>query len=248
MPAIVVDNVHKSFGQVEVLKGVSLSVETGQVVALIGRSGSGKSTLLRCMNGLEQCQSGKIEIAGHALNYDPRRLRELRKDVGIVFQSYNLFPHLTVEQNIMLAPRLAKGLSSDATKKLAVEVLTQVGLLDKIDAYPDNLSGGQQQRVAIARSLAMQPKVMLFDEVTSALDPELTGEVLVVMENLAKAGMTMMLVTHEMNFARTVADTTIFMHQGKIWESGPSAKLFASPQTPELKNFLGASVHKNNGG
>jgi polar amino acid transport system ATP-binding protein len=247
MPAIIVDNVHKSFGHVEVLKGVSLTIDAGQVVAIIGRSGSGKSTLLRCVNGLEKIQSGIIEVAGHKVDYDPKRLRELRKDVGIVFQSYNLFPHLTVEQNIMLAPRLAKGLAPDATKKLAVDVLTQVGLLDKIDAYPDNLSGGQQQRVAIARSLAMQPKVMLFDEVTSALDPELTGEVLVVMENLARAGMTMMLVTHEMNFARTVAHKTVFMHQGKIWESGPSAQLFASPQTPELKNFLGASVHKSNG-
>jgi polar amino acid transport system ATP-binding protein len=243
MSAIVIDNVHKSFGAVEVLKGVSLTVEAGQVVAIIGRSGSGKSTLLRCINGLETCQSGRIEVVGHVLDQDPTRLRNLRKDVGIVFQSYNLFPHLTVEENIMLAPRLAKGLAADATKKLAIDVLTQVGLLEKIDAYPDNLSGGQQQRVAIARSLAMQPKVMLFDEVTSALDPELTGEVLVVMENLAKGGMTMLLVTHEMSFARNVADTTVFMHQGKIWEAGASAELFASPKTPELKSFLGAGVH-----
>jgi polar amino acid transport system ATP-binding protein len=243
MPAVVIEDVHKRFGPVEVLKGVSLSVETGQVVAIIGRSGSGKSTLLRCINGLEICQSGRIEVAGHVLDQDPKRLRELRKDVGIVFQSYNLFPHLTVGENIMLAPRIAKGLDAASVRTLAVDVLAQVGLSEKFDAYPDNLSGGQQQRVAIARSLAMQPKVMLFDEVTSALDPELTGEVLVVMENLAKGGMTMLLVTHEMNFARNVADTTVFMHQGKIWEAGASAEIFAGPKTAELKSFLSAGMH-----
>ena len=243
MPAVVIEDVHKRFGPVEVLKGVSLSVETGQVVAIIGRSGSGKSTLLRCINGLEICQSGRIEVAGHVLDQDQKRLRELRKDVGIVFQSYNLFPHLTVGENIMLAPRIAKGLDAATVRKLAVDVLAQVGLSEKFDAYPDNLSGGQQQRVAIARSLAMQPKVMLFDEVTSALDPELTGEVLIVMENLAKGGMTMLLVTHEMNFARNVADTTVFMHQGKIWEAGASTAIFAAPKTAELKSFLGAGMH-----
>ena len=243
MPAVVIEDVHKRFGPVEVLKGVSLSVETGQVVAIIGRSGSGKSTLLRCINGLEICQSGRIEVAGHVLDQDPKRLRELRKDVGIVFQSYNLFPHLSVGENIMLAPRIAKGLDAASVRKLTVDVLAQVGLSEKFDAYPDNLSGGQQQRVAIARSLAMQPKVMLFDEVTSALDPELTGEVLVVMENLAKGGMTMLLVTHEMNFARNVADTTVFMHQGKIWEAGASAEIFAGPKTAELKSFLSAGMH-----
>lgn len=243
MPVVIIDDVHKSFGDVEVLKGVSLNVEAGQVVAIIGRSGSGKSTLLRCINGLEATQSGKITVAGHVLDQDPKHLRELRKDVGIVFQSYNLFPHLSVGENIMLAPRLAKGLGAAETRKLAVDVLAQVGLSEKFDAYPDNLSGGQQQRVAIARSLAMQPKVMLFDEVTSALDPELTGEVLIVMENLAKGGMTMLLVTHEMNFARNVADITVFMHQGKIWESGPSAELFAAPVSAELKGFLSAGVH-----
>ena len=243
MPAVVIEDVHKRFGPIEVLKGVSLSVEAGQVVAIIGRSGSGKSTLLRCINGLEICQSGRIEVVGHVLDQDQKRLRELRKDVGIVFQSYNLFPHLTVGENIMLAPRIAKGLDAARVRKLAVDVLAQVGLSEKFDAYPDNLSGGQQQRVAIARSLAMQPKVMLFDEVTSALDPELTGEVLVVMENLAKGGMTMLLVTHEMNFARNVADTTVFMHQGKIWEAGASAEIFAAPKTAELKRFLAAGMH-----
>jgi polar amino acid transport system ATP-binding protein len=243
MPAVLIDDVHKSYGALEVLKGVSLAVEPGQVVALIGRSGSGKSTLLRCVNGLEAFQSGRIEVAGHAVDQDQKRLRELRKDVGIVFQSYNLFPHLTVGQNIMLSPRITKKVPQAEALALAKDVLAQVGLSDKFDSYPDNLSGGQQQRVAIARSLAMKPKVMLFDEVTSALDPELTGEVLLVMEKLAKGGMTMLLVTHEMNFARTVASTTVFMHQGKIWESGPSAQLFADPRTPELRNFVGAGKH-----
>ena len=240
MSAVVIENVHKSFGALEVLKGVSLTVETGQVVAIVGRSGSGKSTLLRCVNGLEAFQSGRIEVAGHQVDQDPARLRALRKDVGIVFQSYNLFPHLTVGQNIMLAPRITKGMTPAQVKPLAEKVLAEVGLSDKIDSYPDNLSGGQQQRVAIARSLAMQPKVMLFDEVTSALDPELTGEVLRVMEQLAKGGMTMMLVTHEMAFAQAVADTTLFMHQGKAWEVGPSKQLFANPGTPEFRSFLDA--------
>lgn len=243
MPAVLIEDVHKSYGSLEVLKGVSLDVEPGQVVALIGRSGSGKSTLLRCVNGLEAFQSGRIEVAGHAVDQDQKRLRELRKDVGIVFQSYNLFPHLTVGQNIMLSPRITKNVPQAEALALAKDVLAQVGLSDKFDSYPDNLSGGQQQRVAIARSLAMKPKVMLFDEVTSALDPELTGEVLLVMEKLARDGMTMLLVTHEMNFARTVANTTVFMHQGKIWESGRSAQLFAEPQTPELRNFVGAGKH-----
>jgi polar amino acid transport system ATP-binding protein len=242
MPVVVVENVHKRFGAVEVLKGVSLTVESGGVVAIIGRSGSGKSTLLRCMNGLEPFQSGRIEVAGHVVDQDPKRLRALRRDVGIVFQSYNLFPHLTVGENIMLAPRLAKSVPKSQAAALAREVLAQVGLLEKFDAYPDNLSGGQQQRVAIARSLAMQPKVMLFDEVTSALDPELTGEVLLVMERLAKGGMTMLLVTHEMGFARGVASTTVFMHQGLVWEIGPSAQLFSNPSTTELAAFIRSDV------
>ena len=165
-----------------------------------------------------------------------------RKDVGIVFQSYNLFPHLTVGQNIMLAPRLTKHVSKTEARALAEHVLAQVGLSEKFDAYPDNLSGGQQQRVAIARSLAMQPKVMLFDEVTSALDPELTGEVLMVMERLAREGMTMLLVTHEMGFARSVAQVTVFMHQGRIWEYGPSRELFSAPRTDELRSFIKSDV------
>ncbi|APG93983.1 amino acid ABC transporter ATP-binding protein [Sinorhizobium americanum] len=242
MPEVVVENVHKSFGALEVLKGVSLSVGRGEVFALIGRSGSGKSTLLRCMNGLEKINSGRIEIAGHALGGDAKALRKLRTDVGIVFQSYNLFPHLTVGENIMLAPRIVKDVAKPKAREVAREVLQLVGLSEKFDSYPDQLSGGQQQRVAIARSLAMRPKVMLFDEVTSALDPELTEEVLMVMEQLARDGMTMILVTHEMGFARRVATQTIFMHKGKIWERGPSATLFADPQTPELRQFVKSDV------
>ncbi|TIM70010.1 MAG: amino acid ABC transporter ATP-binding protein [Mesorhizobium sp.] len=242
MPEVLIDNVHKSFGAVEVLKGVSLSVNRGDVFALIGRSGSGKSTLLRCINGLEKINSGRIEVAGHAVGRDPKELRKLRTDVGIVFQSYNLFPHLTVGENIMLAPRIVKLVSKAEAKTTAEEVLGMVGLSEKFDAYPDQLSGGQQQRVAIARSLAMRPKVMLFDEVTSALDPELTEEVLNVLETLARNGMTMLLVTHEMGFARRVATTTIFMRHGKIWEEGPSVELFGRPKTPELQQFIKSDV------
>ncbi|PCK86092.1 amino acid ABC transporter ATP-binding protein [Rhizobium sophoriradicis] len=242
MPEVVVENVHKSFGALEVLKGVSLTVGRGEVFALIGRSGSGKSTLLRCMNGLEKINSGRIEIAGHTLGQDAKALRQLRTDVGIVFQSYNLFPHLTVGENIMLAPRIVKDVAKMKAREVAHEVLKLVGLSEKFDSYPDQLSGGQQQRVAIARSLAMRPKVMLFDEVTSALDPELTEEVLTVMEQLARDGMTMILVTHEMAFARRVATQTIFMHKGKIWEQGPSAMLFGDPQTPELRQFVKSDV------
>lgn len=243
MPEIMVNDIHKSFGAMKVLKGTSLSVESGEVVALIGRSGSGKSTMLRCINGLETIDAGSITVAGHALDGNPKHLRALRTDVGIVFQSYNLFPHLTVGENIMLAPTIVKKVKSAAARKAAEEALKLVGLSEKFDAYPDMLSGGQQQRVAIARSLAMQPRVMLFDEVTSALDPELTQEVLTVMETLARKGMTMVLVTHEMGFAKRVANITVFMHQGKIWEAGPSQELFANPKTPEMRQFLSADVN-----
>jgi polar amino acid transport system ATP-binding protein len=242
MPIVVVEDLRKSFGSLEVLKGVSLLVDRGEVVALLGRSGSGKSTLLRCLNGLEKVDSGRIEVAGHAMNYSDRQLRDLRKDVGIVFQSFNLFPHLSVAENVMLAPRLVKRSGKGEARALAEEMLGKVGLRDKADAYPDQLSGGQQQRVAIARSLAMRPKLMLFDEVTSALDPELTGEVLAVMEGLAADGMTMLLVTHEMGFARRVATTTVFMHQGLVHESGRSQEMFAHPSTPEFQQFLGQSL------
>ncbi|WP_423211207.1 amino acid ABC transporter ATP-binding protein [Paracoccus yeei] len=242
MSVVAIDQIHKRYGALEVLKGVSMSVDAGQVVAIIGRSGSGKSTMLRCINGLEAFQSGSITAAGHKVTQDAAGLRALRKDVGIVFQSYNLFPHLTVGENIMLSPRITQGVSRADAEVLARKVLDRVGLGEKFDVYPEMLSGGQQQRVAIARSLAMRPKVMLFDEVTSALDPELTGEVLLVMEELAREGMTMLLVTHEMNFARSVADITVFMHQGKIWEIGPSRQLFDNPQTPELQAFLSSGV------
>ncbi|MDN3566671.1 amino acid ABC transporter ATP-binding protein [Paeniroseomonas aquatica] len=242
MPVVRVEGVHKRFGAVEVLKGIDLTVEGGQVIAIIGRSGSGKSTLLRCINGLEQIQAGRIEVAGHGLDASAKGLRDLRKDVGIVFQSYNLFPHLKVGENIMLAPRVVLGVGKAEARRRAEAALAEVGLAERFEAWPDNLSGGQQQRVAIARSLAMQPKVMLFDEVTSALDPELTGEVLQTMERLALHGMTMLLVTHEMAFARRVATTTVFMHQGRIWEQGPSERIFSAPETPELRQFLGGGL------
>ncbi len=242
MSAVHVEGVVKRYGPLEVLRGVSMEVEAGQVVAIIGRSGSGKSTLLRCLNGLEAIQGGRIAVAGHTLDGTDKNLRALRQDVGIVFQSYNLFPHLRVGENIMLAPRVVKKLPAAEAAGVARAVLAEVGLPDKWDSYPDNLSGGQQQRVAIARSLAMQPKVMLFDEVTSALDPELTLEVLATLERLAGAGMTMLLVTHEMEFARRIADLVVFMHQGTVWEAGPPGQLFGQPRTPELRQFIGSEA------
>lgn len=241
MSIIVLENVHKSFGPLKVLDGVSFSVGKGEVFAIIGRSGSGKSTALRCIDRLERIDQGRIQVAGHEVS-DPRLdLRQLRRDVGIVFQSYNLFPHLTAAENIALAPRHSKGKSRAEANELTARVLAQVGLSDKAGSYPEQLSGGQQQRVAIARSLAMEPKVMLFDEVTSALDPQLTGEVLKVMADLAAGGMTMVLVTHEMAFARNVADTTLFMHKGRVWEQG-GPEMFDRPQTEELRQFLGAGL------
>ena len=230
-------DVHKRFGDLEVLKGVSFEVAKGEVVAVIGRSGSGKSTALRCVNRLETIQSGSIEVCGHRVDSAELNLRALRQDVGMVFQSYNLFPHLTVEQNITLAPRRVRKIRGAEARDLARGALERVGLADKIQAYPEQLSGGQQQRVAIARSLAMNPQVMLFDEVTSALDPHLTGEVLKVMESLARGGMTMIVVTHEMAFARRVASRIVFMHLGKVWETGPGEMLTA-PGTEELRDFL----------
>lgn len=233
-----VERLVKSFNGTPILRDISLSISEGEAIAIIGRSGSGKSTFLRCLNGLEIIDSGEVRIAGHRLDHNATRLRELRKDVGIVFQSYNLFPHLTVLQNVTLAPRVTKGMPKNESLELAREMLDKVGLLDRIDALPDQLSGGQQQRVAIARALAMQPKVMLFDEVTSALDPELTGEVLSVIKELAADGMTMLLVTHEMEFARDVASRTIHVHEGRIHEDGPSSQIFGAPRTPELRSFL----------
>ncbi|MEO8542563.1 MAG: amino acid ABC transporter ATP-binding protein [Burkholderiaceae bacterium] len=226
-----------------VLQDVDLTIEKGEIVAIIGRSGSGKSTLLRCINGLEPVQQGEVWVDGVAV-HDPRaNLRELRARVGIVFQSFNLFPHLTVERNITLGPTIVKGIGAAPAAALAREALRKVGLEDKIKAYADELSGGQQQRVAIARSLAMAPSIMLFDEITSALDPELVGEVLLVLEDMAREGMTMLLVTHEMNFARRVAHRVVFMNQGKVWEQGPAKEFFAAPKTEELKGFLSAVLH-----
>jgi polar amino acid transport system ATP-binding protein len=236
-------NVVKRFGANTVLDRVSLSVEAGEIIAVIGRSGSGKSTMLRCINGLEPIQEGRIVFDGETVNDPATNLRKLRQRVGIVFQSYNLFPHLSVERNITLAPRVVKGMEREAARELAAGALARVGLAEKIDAYPDQLSGGQQQRVAIARSLAMKPQLMLFDEITSALDPELTGEVLKVLEKVAGEGMTMMLVTHEMGFARRVATRLIFMHEGRIWEEGRASDVLAKPRTPELETFLDAVLH-----
>ncbi|WP_225584676.1 amino acid ABC transporter ATP-binding protein [Acidovorax sp. ACV01] len=236
-PVVELKDVHKSFGSNQVLKGVSFAIPKGQVVAIIGKSGSGKSTALRCIDRLEIIDSGTINVCGHAVHDPAIDLRQLRQDVGIVFQSYNLFPHLTVEQNITLAPKAVKNMPAAKAREIAARTLQQVGLADKAQAYPEQLSGGQQQRVAIARSLAMEPQVMLFDEVTSALDPQLTGEVLRVIEALAQGGMTMVLVTHEMEFAARVADTIIYMHEGKVWETGPGAML-KNPQTAELRDFL----------
>ena len=238
-----VHDVVKEFGPLRVLDGVGFEVARGQTVAIVGRSGSGKSTLLRCIAGLESIQGCAIEVCGHAVGRPGSEARaQLRRDVGMVFQSYNLFPHLTVERNITLALTLVKKQAKDEAKRVAAEVLGLVGLTDKLLSYPEQLSGGQQQRVAIARSLALKPQVMLFDEVTSALDPELTAEVLAVMEDLARRGMTMLTVTHEMGFARRVADLVVFMHRGKVWEIGPTAELFADPKTAEFRQFVGSEL------
>ncbi|MBL8670285.1 MAG: amino acid ABC transporter ATP-binding protein [Alphaproteobacteria bacterium] len=240
MPLLSVKDVSKRFGAHRVLDGVSLDVAEGEVVAVIGRSGSGKSTLLRCVNGLEAIEGGTIEMAGRAVTRDRKALRALHREVGIVFQAFNLFPHLTVERNVTLGPTIGKGVPAAEAVATAREVLAEVDLADKLDAYPAQLSGGQQQRVAIARALAMRPRLMLLDEITSALDPELIGEVVRVLERLAAKGMTMLLVTHELGFARRAADTLVFMHQGRVWEKGPPERLFDRPQTPELEAFLGS--------
>ena len=240
-PVVRLHDVHKSFGALKVLEGVGFEVDRGQVTAIIGRSGSGKSTALRCIDRLERIDSGEIVVCGHRVSDPKLNLRALRQDVGIVFQSYNLFPHLTIEENIILAPCSVKGVGKADAKEQARRVLAQVGLEEKLHQYPEQLSGGQQQRAAIARSLAMQPKVMLFDEVTSALDPELTGEVLKVIEALAADGMTMVMVTHEMGFAKGIANRVVFMHRGKVHETGPAA-ILTSPATPELAQFVGTGL------
>ncbi|MCG8710717.1 amino acid ABC transporter ATP-binding protein [Brenneria sp. 4F2] len=241
MPLITINQVQKYYGQNHVLKGVDLDIEMGEVISIIGRSGSGKSTLLRCMNGLEGYQDGSIKLSGMTVTDRDSQAREISRSVGMVFQNFNLFPHMTALQNVMLAPRRVLGKSAAECRELGEQVLNKVGLGERMNYYPGNLSGGQQQRVAIARALAMNPKVLLCDEITSALDPELVGEVLKVLEQLAAEGMTLILVTHEMNFAREVGDRVVFMHQGKVWEQGESKALFANPQSAELKQFI-ASV------
>ena len=227
----------KSFGADEVLKGIDLSIAEKEVVVIIGPSGSGKSTLLRCMNHLEEPTAGEVTIDGITLSGEAN-INKVREEVGMVFQRFNLFPHMTVLENIMLAPMKVKHVSRDAAEKTARELLARVGLAEKADAYPDNLSGGQQQRVAIARALAMHPKVMLFDEPTSALDPEMVGEVLDVMRALANEGMTMVVVTHEMGFAREVGDRLLFVDEGRIIESGVPREVFEHPKEERTRSFL----------
>ncbi len=230
--------VHKWFGSLHVLKGISMTVSRGEVVVVIGRSGSGKSTILRCINGLEPIQQGRIMVDGEVVDAHSRHVRKIREEVGFVFQSFNLFPYYSALENVSLALKIVKKMPPAEARSIAEEMLARVGLSDKLDAYPDRLSGGQQQRVAIARALAMNPKLMLFDEVTSALDPELVGEVLKVMQDLAEAGMTMVVVTHEMGFARHVADRVLFIHEGQIAEEGPTEQIFIMPQNENLRTFI----------
>ncbi|MFY0545987.1 amino acid ABC transporter ATP-binding protein [Brevibacillus sp. H7] len=239
---IQVENIFKSFGEVEVLKGINLSVQAGEVVSLIGSSGSGKSTLLRCLNYLEKVDRGKIVIDGIELKESHTNIGKIRREVGMVFQQFNLFPHMTVLENIMEAPIQVLKKSRQDAMETAQRLLDKVGLSDKAHVYPRKLSGGQQQRVAIARALAMNPKIMLFDEPTSALDPELVGEVLSVMKELAQEGMTMVIVTHEMAFARDVAHRVIYMHNGIIEEEGKPEELFNHPKSEKLKSFLGRVI------
>ena len=231
-------NVRKSYGTFEALKDVSLKVHRGQVVCLIGPSGSGKSTLLRCTNGLEAINGGEIRIDGIGLTQDPKQVRAMRQRMGMVFQNFELFPHKNALGNIMMGPTTVLGLSEGKAKERALALLAKVGLSDKAENFPSNLSGGQQQRVAIARALAMEPEVMLFDEPTSALDPETIGEVLNVMKRLADDGMTMIVVTHEMTFARRVADQVVVFADGQIIEQGPPEQIFENPKTARTKDFL----------
>jgi polar amino acid transport system ATP-binding protein len=237
---IEIENVRKSFGDLEVLKGVSLTVDRGEVVSVIGGSGSGKSTLLMCINGLEPIDSGRILVDGIEVHAKSTDLNKLRRRIGIVFQQWNAFPHLTVLENTTLALRKVLGKSTAEANEIAIRQLAHVGLREKLDVYPGKLSGGQQQRMAIARALAMSPDYMLFDEVTSALDPQLVGEVLDTMRLLAKEGMTMIVVTHEMGFAREVSNRVAFFKDGLIHEIGTAKQIFESPQRPETAAFLGS--------
>ncbi|WP_458188220.1 amino acid ABC transporter ATP-binding protein [Haladaptatus sp. NG-WS-4] len=238
VPEVEFDDVDKYFGETHVLKDVSLSVDDGEVVVVIGPSGSGKSTLLRCANRLEEIQDGDIRIEGESIADPEVDVNQLRQRIGMVFQSFNLFPHKTALENVALGPDVVKGIPKEKAQQWAKAMLDRVGLADQADSYPNQLSGGQQQRVAIARALAMDPSVMLFDEVTSALDPELVGEVLEVMRDLADEGMTMLVVTHEMGFAREVGDRVVLMSEGRIVESGPPVEFFANPETERARQFL----------
>lgn len=231
-------NLRKSFGDKEVLKGINEEVKDGEVVVVIGPSGSGKSTFLRCLNLLEDPSAGEVIFENQVINRKGINIDGIRTKMGMVFQSFNLFPHLTVMENITIGPIQIKKKSKDEARKLALTLLESMGLADKADVYPNSLSGGQKQRIAIARALAMQPEVMLFDEPTSALDPEMVGEVLQVMKNLAQGGMTMIVVTHEMGFAREVGDRIIFMDDGMVVEKGSPTEIFDQPQSPRTKDFL----------
>lgn len=235
---IKVENLHKSFDKKEVLKGMDIEIDKGEVVVVIGPSGSGKSTFLRCLTKLEEPTKGKIFLEDIEVTDKKTDINKIRQEMGMVFQHFNLFPHLTVNENISLAPMQVKNISKDEARKISEDLLEKMGLSEKIDAYPNSLSGGQKQRVAIARALAMDPKVMLFDEATSALDPEMVGDVLEVMKSLAKDGMTMVVVTHEMNFAKEVGSRIVFMDEGIILEEGNPEKIFNNPEHNRTKDFL----------
>jgi len=244
MIKVAVTDLYKSFGKLEVLKGVSMTANEGDVICVIGPSGSGKSTFLRCLNMLEKPTSGTIVVDNHEMTHKHVNLNKARRHIGMVFQHFYLFPHLTAKQNVMFAPVELRVMHKKQAEARAMELLTRVGLADKADSYPWQLSGGQQQRVAIARSLAMDPDVMLFDEPTSALDPEMIGEVLNVIKELAASGMTMIIVTHEMNFAREIAKTVLFMEDGKILEQGPPSEVFSKPKEERTRKFLSLIVEK----
>ncbi len=235
---IEIHDLHKYFGSLHVLKGIDLNVEKGEVLSVIGASGSGKSTLLYCINGLEPVQQGNVVVDGTDVHAKGTDINKLRQQLGMVFQQWNSFPHLTALENVALAPKIVKGKSKAEAREIAAQQLKHVGLGDKLDVYPSALSGGQQQRLAIARALAMEPEYMLFDEATSALDPELVGEVLETMRMLAEEGMTMICVTHEMGFARDVSDRVAFFHQGVMEEIGPPEQIFGNPQSEHTQKFL----------
>ena len=242
MAFLEIRDVRKSYGHTEVLKGVSIDVNRHEVICLIGASGSGKSTLLRCVNQLEEVNGGEILIEGDTVTGAGVDLNRLRRDVGIVFQSYNLFPHMSVLKNVMLAPTMVGGVDSKVAREKAMALLESVGMAEKANAYPDNLSGGQQQRVAIVRALAMEPRIMLLDEITAALDPELVGDVLEIVRELANDGLTMLLATHEMGFAKEVASKVCFLEQGSILEMGPPKEIFENPREERTQQFLSRVV------